>query len=94
MTIIVIESTDCFHHGEFQINPNWTTLSCYLTDNAHPLLRLRPLRVEEVKKNPDVLIFHDFITDFEIAQTKILTKSQVTNTMLLHIFVAYLHASA
>ena len=61
------------------MNPNWQTLNCYVTDNGHPILKLRPVKVEEVKKNPDVVVFHDFVTDVEIEQIKFLTKSKVNS---------------
>ena len=65
-----------------QVNPEWRELSCFMKDNNHPLLLLQPIKVEELKKDPYMVLFHDFFNDHEIENTKELAKPRVCISVL------------
>ncbi|CAB3231579.1 unnamed protein product [Arctia plantaginis] len=52
-------------------------LTCrYLTEN-HPFLKIAPFKIETVYINPDVIIFHDVLSDGEINSMKELAKPRL-----------------
>ena len=61
----------------FQINQEWRELRCFLKHNNNPLLLLSPMKVEEIKKDPFLVMFHNFFTDREIDKIKDLAKPRV-----------------
>ncbi|XP_022209520.2 prolyl 4-hydroxylase subunit alpha-1-like [Drosophila obscura] len=62
-------------------------LSCHYDFNTHPVLRLAPLKVEPLNRDPYVAIYHDVIYDSEIEELKRhalpdLKRSKVYNLVL------------
>lgn len=53
-------------------------LTCYYENNKNPYLLLAPFKVEEAYKQPNILIFHDVISDNEIATVKRLAHPRVS----------------
>ncbi|CAB3248041.1 unnamed protein product [Arctia plantaginis] len=54
-------------------------LTCrYLTEN-HPFLKIAPFKIETVYINPDVIIFHDVLSDGEINSMKELAKPRLSS---------------
>ncbi|XP_078487282.1 prolyl 4-hydroxylase subunit alpha-1-like [Ciona intestinalis] len=53
-------------------------LRCYLSTNmGNPKLLLRPVKVEELSKSPDIVRFHDVLSDTVINEIKKLAKPQL-----------------
>ncbi|EDW68046.1 prolyl 4-hydroxylase subunit alpha-1 [Drosophila virilis] len=46
--------------------PNGSALNCYLDFTRHARFRLAPLKVEQVRLNPDIHIYYDLINDDQI----------------------------
>ena len=54
-----------------QANPYEHELKCfYSTVGKNPLLILAPVKVEEIHNKPDIVLFHDVISDNEIGMVK------------------------
>ncbi|XP_053612410.1 prolyl 4-hydroxylase subunit alpha-1 isoform X2 [Plodia interpunctella] len=53
--------------GEMELPPDYSkTLFCrYMTEN-HPFLKLAPIKMEYVYRQPDVIVFHEVLSDSEI----------------------------
>ncbi|XP_067948072.1 prolyl 4-hydroxylase subunit alpha-1-like [Watersipora subatra] len=56
---------------DIMANPYKHDLKCYYsTSDGNPLLLLAPVKVEELYKSPDILLYHDVISDGEIEMVK------------------------
>ncbi|XP_070552707.1 prolyl 4-hydroxylase subunit alpha-1-like isoform X2 [Ptychodera flava] len=68
--------------------PSWhykpSKLKCYLTTNGNSLLTVRPAKKEYVNRNPDVILYHDVITDDEIEALIDLAKPKLRRSMVVN----------
>lgn len=51
-------------------------LKCFYTV-AHPYLKLQPVKTEQLHADPDLWVFHEVISDKEIAQIKALASPKL-----------------
>lgn len=58
-------------------------LSCRYTSETHPFLKFAPFKVEMLYINPDIVLFHDVLYDYEIKTIKELAKPLVSPDLLL-----------
>ncbi|CAF1329145.1 unnamed protein product [Adineta ricciae] len=54
-------------------------LFCRYRHNNHPLLILRPVKEEQVLDQPAIFLFHDVVSDAEIAEIKSLASPKIAN---------------
>ena len=62
----------------FQVNPFLYKLKCYYsTMSENPLLVLAPAKIEELHLAPQILLFHNIISDREVKIVKNLSIPKV-----------------
>lgn len=65
---------------QLQVNPYEHTLKCYTsTVGDNPLLMLQPVKVEELYHNPDLVQFHNVVSDNEIELIQNLSTPMVSS---------------
>ena len=70
----------------FQDNPHEHKLKCFYTTNGNnPLLMLAPAKVEQLYHSPDLVQFHDVVSDNEIELIKNLSTPIVSITSRMFI---------
>lgn len=64
--------------GEVQMDPKESAqLKCRYVTNKSPFLTIAPLKLEEAKMKPYIVIYHDVIYDREIEEIKQMAKPRV-----------------
>ncbi|CAG9578884.1 unnamed protein product [Danaus chrysippus] len=65
------QSYEALCRGEKELPPEITkTLTCrYMTEN-HPFLKLAPVKMEYLYRNPDIIVFNDVLSEYEIDYIK------------------------
>ena len=62
-----------------QANPYQHNLTCYYSNvNNNPILILAPAKIEEVYRNPNMVIFHDVVSDKETEIIKMIATPLVS----------------
>lgn len=70
----------------FQPNPYEHTAVCYYSTNGNnPILILAPVKVEEIYKNPDIMLFHDVISDNEMKIVKGMATPKVRTVIAFYL---------
>jgi prolyl 4-hydroxylase len=59
-------------------------LHCRFIDDRSAFLKIAPLKVEQVHRNPDILIFHEVMSDIEIEEIKQLAKQKLERATVLY----------
>jgi prolyl 4-hydroxylase len=52
-------------------------LNCRYIDDRSPFIKIAPLKVEEVHRNPDIVLFHEVLSESEIAEIKELANQKL-----------------
>lgn len=68
----------------FQVRKDPHKLKCrYFNNNNHPNLVIQPVKMEDVIKKPWLVLFHNVVSDYEIAKIKEIATPRVSSRLII-----------